>query len=280
MAIASAGAILAIMLLSILSPSEELSASLHISFIPEESLFRHFLTNIGTQLIEVAMAISPLFFMFLAYQLLWLQLPKRRTRKIWIGFVYVFVGLVFFLTGVNAGFMGIGSVIGYTIGENGSYRQLYLIGLALGMVSILAEPAVSVLTSQIEQVTSGAIKRVSVIITLCIGVGLAIFLSAVRLVVPWLELWHILLPGYLIAIGLSYIVPKIFVGMAFDAGGVASGPMTATFILAFIQGAAEAIPHANILTDGFGMIALVALMPILTLQLFGFIYYLKTREEV
>lgn len=114
---------------------------------------------------------------------------------------------------------------------------------------------------------------------LSLGVGLAVLLSVIRIMIPGLELWHYLLPGYIIAVGLMYIVPKMFIGMAFDAGGVASGPMTATFILAFVQGAAQSIEGADVIRDGFGMIAMVAMMPIITLQLLGLIFKLKSKRE-
>lgn len=275
-AIASTGAILAVMFLNLASPVDEISGSLSIQFLQDGSLVQLFTQELLTQVMEALIALLPIVLLFYCYQLFWLKLPKRRIRKISIGLIYVFLGLVLFLTGVNAGLMNVGSYIGYTLANQGAFVSLSIIGFFLGLVSILAEPAVSVLTHQIGQVTSGAIKPFSVLTTLSLGVGLAILLACFRLVFPSLELWHLLLPGYLFSLGLSYFVPKIFVGMAFDAGGVASGPMTATFILAFIQGAAEAVPHANILSDGFGMIALVALMPILTLLLFGLRYRIKT----
>jgi len=123
------------------------------------------------------------------------------------------------------------------------------------------------------------VKRGIVLGFLSIGVGLAVLLSVVRVLVPWLQLWHYLVTGYLIIIALSYKVPSLFVGIAFDAGGVASGPMTATFILAFIQGVAEITPHANVLLEGFGMIAMVAMMPIISLQLLGAIYQRNSVKE-
>jgi len=143
----------------------------------------------------------------------------------------------------------------------------------------LAEPAVYVLTHQIEDVTNGYVKRKAVLVALSLGVGLAILLSIVRILTPGLELWHYLVPGYAIALGLMFIVPKMFIGMAFDAGGVASGPMTATFILAFAQGAAQAIEGADVIRDGFGMIAMVALMPIITLQMLGFIFKIQSVRK-
>ena len=154
-----------------------------------------------------------------------------------------------------------------------------IVGFVLGVLVILAEPAVYVLTHQIEDVTTGYVKRGIVLGFLSIGVGLAVLLSVVRVLIPWLQLWHYLVPGYLIILALSYKVPKLFVGIAFDAGGVASGPMTATFILAFIQGVAEITPDANVLLEGFGMIAMVAMMPIISLQLLGAIYQRNSIKE-
>lgn len=275
-AIASTGAILSVMLLNVFSSVDEMTGSLSIEFLPEFSLGYLFLQEFLTQIREVILALSPIVLLFFIYQFFWLKLPKRRIRKISIGLVYVFLGLVLFLTGVNAGLMNIGSYIGYTLADQEAFISLSIIGFSLGIVSILAEPAVNVLTHQIGQVTSGAIKPFTVLATLSLGVGLAILFACFRLIFPALELWHMLLPGYMLSLGLSCFIPKMFVGIAFDAGGVASGPMTATFILAFIQGAAEAVPSANILSDGFGMIALVALMPIVTLQLFALRYRIKT----
>ncbi|MEG0444092.1 MAG: DUF1538 domain-containing protein, partial [Carnobacterium sp.] len=203
---------------------------------------------------------------------------KKRLNKVLKGVLYVFIGLVLFLVGVNAGFMEVGSVVGYTVASLDNNFYVLLVAFVLGLVTILAEPAVYVLTHQIENVTNGYVKRKVVLTALSIGVGLAVLLSMIRILVPGLLLWHMILPGYILAIGLMYVVPKMFVGMAFDAGGVASGPMTATFILAFVQGAAEAIEGADVLLDGFGMIAMVAMMPIITLQLLGLIFKLKSGK--
>jgi len=187
--------------------------------------------------------------------------------------------LVLFMVGVNGGFMNVGTIIGYSLASRDSYYFLILMGFILGVVTMLAEPAVYVLTHQVEDVTSGYVKRRAVLTALALGGGLAIGLSMIRIIVPGIQLWHYLIPGYALSIGLSYVVPKLFVGIAFDAGGVATGPMTATFILAFTQGAAEAIPWADVLLDGFGMIAMVALMPILTLQILGLFFSINSRKE-
>jgi len=280
-ALASTGAIIGVMIYNILLPTPPggFTGSLDIAIGTEGSFIQNYLSNLLAQIGEVAVTILPIIAMFFFYQRFIMKRTFSDYRRIWLGVVYVYIGLVLFLTGVNAGFMDIGSLIGYSIALEERYVILALVGVVLGIVTILAEPAVSVLTQQIEDVTSGAIKRAPVLIALCIGVGAAIGLSIIRIVVPGLALWHILLPGYIIALGLSYIVPKVFVGMAFDAGGVATGPLTATFILAFVQGAAEAVPYAEILLEGFGMIALVAMMPIVTIQLLGFVYQIQQKRE-
>ena len=135
------------------------------------------------------------------------------------------------------------------------------------------------MNEQIENVTSGHIKKKVILYTLSIGVAIAVSLSIIRILVPSIKLWHYLVPGYLLAIILSYFTPKLFVGIAFDSGGVASGPMTATFILAFAQGIAEAIEGADVLMDAFGIIAMVALTPLIAIQILGLIYERKTGEK-
>lgn len=274
-AIASVGAIIAVMIGNLINPTESLTGDLPIQLGFEQSMLREF-SSIGfVQLGEVLISILPIAIIFFIYQKFFLKLPKPRISRIMIGMVYVIVGLILFLTGVNFGFMTIGSIIGYELVQSERYIWFFILSFILGMVTILAEPAVNVLTTQIERVTAGAIKPVFVLTALSLGVGSATLLAAIRIVSTNLELWHIILPGYAIALILSYFVPPTIVTMAFDAGGVASGPMTGTFILAFIQGAAEGMPTASVLIDGFGMIALVALMPIVTIQLFGIVYAIQ-----
>lgn len=277
-AIASAGAIIAVMIMNFIEPAGDLTGSLDLQIASEINIVNQYLNVLLEQAVEVFFTLIPIVILFWVFQNYQLNLSKSQLSRIWKGCIYVYLGLVLFMTGVYAGFMDMGSIVGYTLGRDGMYLELSLIGLVLGVVTILAEPAVNVLTHQIESVTSGAIHRKPVLVSLCIGVGLAILLAILRMIIPGLELWHMLLPGYIVALGLQFIVPNVFVGMAFDAGGVATGPLTATFILAFVQGAAEAIPTASVLQEGFGMIALVALMPILTLQILGFIYQLKTKN--
>ena len=174
--------------------------------------------------------------------------------------------------------MEVGMVMGEGIARNYTWL-LPIIGFLLGLVVVLAEPAVHVLTEQVEDVTAGHIKRAFILTALSIGIAFAVCSSMLRIMIPGLKLWHFLLPGFALGIILSYKVPPIFVGIAFDSGGVASGPMTATFILAFAQGAAKAIPTANVLVDGFGVIAMVAMTPLVAIQTLGLIYKIKSKKK-
>lgn len=273
--ISSVGAILAVMATSILTGGAVLESSDSLgSHSTDPSMIARLLLISG----EVLMALLPILVVFLFVQKTSLKLSKKKVRSIIAGLLYTFIGLVVFLTGVNTGFMDVGRYVGYeAITRGGSYVVIG-IGFFLGLATILAEPAVYILTHQIEEVTAGFIKRKSVMVALSLGVGLAVGLSMARIVIDPLELWHVLLPGYIISIGLMFFVPELFIGIAFDSGGVASGPMTATFILAFAQGAASAAERANVLADGFGVIAMVAMTPIIALQILGYIFKVKSRK--
>ncbi|GAA0751813.1 DUF1538 domain-containing protein [Clostridium sartagoforme] len=277
-AIASTGAIISVMLMSILSKTDQVTGSLEGSEVISTSIILPFIEKIPVITFEILLALLPILIIFIIFQKVKFKLSKRLFRKVLFGMLFTFIGLVIFLVGVNAGFMDVGTVVGKSIAALDNKIYVIIVGFVLGFVTILAEPAVYVLTHQIEDVTSGYVKRKVVMFTLAIGVGFAVALSMVRILVPEVKLWHYLLPGYLVSIAMSYFVPKLFVGMAFDSGGVASGPMTATFILAFAQGVAEAIEGADVLIDGFGMIAMVAMTPIIALQILGFIFKIKSRK--
>lgn len=274
--IASTGAILAVMIMSVLKGTKEISGSLDNSLSASTAVILPFINKLPTILYEVVLALLPIVTIFIVFQVISFKLKKKPLKRIIKGLVYTLIGLVLFLTGVNAGFMDVGTLVGYNIASIDNKAVLIAIGALLGLVVILAEPAVYVLTKQIEDVTSGYLKRKVVLVALSLGVSLAVGLSMLRIIVPEIKLWHYLLPGYILAVVLSYLVPKLFVGMSFDSGGVSSGPMTATFILAFAQGAAESIEGANVLVDGFGLIAMVALMPIIALEILGLIFKIKT----
>ena len=174
--------------------------------------------------------------------------------------------------------MEVGYYVGYNLALLDSKAFVLIVAFILGLVTILAEPAVHVLTHQIEDVTNGYVNRKMVGVALCIGVASAVALSILRILVPEIRLWHYLLPGYIISVALSYYVPNLYVGIAFDSGGVASGPMTATFILSYAQGVATATPWADVLLDGFGVIAAVAMTPIIALQVLGLVYKMKSKK--
>jgi hypothetical protein len=180
--------------------------------------------------------------------------------------------------GINGGFMAVGTQIGIQLASMNSPVPVLIVALLLGLTTVLAEPAVIVLTHQVEDVTGGSVSRTLVLIFLSTAVGMSIFMSVLRILLPSLQLWMYLLPGFGIGVIFAYFVPELFVGMAFDAGGVASGPMTATFSLAFVQGVAAQVPSADLVTDGFGMIAIVAMMPIIAIELLGALYQIKIRK--
>lgn len=276
--IVSAGAIIAVLFMSTFVRKGELSGILEKSSYQTDSILAPFMNKLPVVALESAVALLPLLVIFIIFQKISFKLKKRHFVDVMKGFIYAFIGLTLFLTGVNAGFMDVGKLVGYKISAFGNAPLLIAIGFALGLVTILAEPAVHVLTHQIEDVTSGYVNRKLVMLALAIGVGAAVALSMLRIVVPGVKLWHYLLPGYVISIILSFYTPKLFVGIAFDSGGVASGPMTATFILAFAQGAADAVTGADVLVDGFGMIAMVAMTPLIALQTLGLIYKTRSRK--
>lgn len=277
-AISSTGAILGVMIMSILSKTDKITGSLENAGTVSSSVISPFIQKIPVVAGEIAVALAPILILFLVFQKISFKLSKTAVRKMLFGMLFTFIGLVFFLVGVNAGFMEVGSIVGYKLASMDNHAYVILVGFVLGMVTILAEPAVYVLTNQIEDVTSGYVKRKVVMVSLALGVALAVALSIIRILIPEIQLWHYLLPGYIISVAMSYFVPELFVGIAFDSGGVASGPMTATFILAFAQGVAESIEGANVLVDGFGIIAMVAMTPLIALQILGFIFKIKSKK--
>lgn len=190
--------------------------------------------------------------------------------------VYTYVGLVLFLTGVNVGFMPAGEYIGSTL-ASGSKWMLIPIGIVIGYFIVRAEPAVQVLTRQVEEVSNGSISQGSIQKSLSVGVAISVGIAMLRIVTGISILWF-LIPGYAISLVLTFFVPQIYTGIAFDSGGVASGPMTATFLLPLAMGACEAL-GGNILTDAFGIVAMVAMTPLLTIQVLGIIGKLSSRAE-
>lgn len=279
-AIASTGAIISVMITGIILKINHISGDITIGEkVVSNSILESFINSTPTILMEVIIALSPILIIFLIFQKTTFKISKHALIRILFGILFTLIGLVLFLVGVNSGFMEVGSIVGYKLTLLNNKFYPILIGFILGMVTILAEPAVHVLTHQIEEVTSGYVDKKLVLLTLAIGVAVAVALSIVRILVPGIRLWHYLLPGYLIAIVLTYIAPKLFVGIAFDSGGVASGPMAATFILSFAQGVAEGTASANVVIDGFGIIAMIAMTPLIALQILGLIFKIKSSKE-
>ena len=219
---------------------------------------------------NVAIALGLVVAFFFILQFTVLKLPKNNLIQIGIGIAYTFAGLIIFLVAVEVGFMPVGFKLGKKIAE---FNQgvLVVFGLVLGMVTVLAEPAVHVLNKQVEDITDGGVKKLEMLIALSIAVGISIGLSMIRMIFKFSILYY-LIPGYLISLGLSFFVPKIYTAIAFDSGGVASGPLTSSFILPLVIGACVALggDTTTILTDAFGVVAMVAMTPLIMIQILGF----------
>lgn len=228
-------------------------------------------------LTEVLIALAPIAVAFYIFNIFSFKLPKMEITRISVGFFYTYIGLTLFLTGVNAAYMNTGYFIGHSLGALDNKTWLIVVASAVGLLIILAEPAVNVLVKQVEEISSGTIKKKTLKFSLAISMAFALALSMFRIIYSF-SIWYILGIGYIIALGLSFFVPKIYTTIAFDAGGVASGPMTATFLLPLAIGAAESIASASvILTNAYGLVATVALMPLITIQILGFTGKLKTK---
>jgi len=225
-------------------------------------------------LLEVGITILPIAAFFLVFNFLFIKLPKRQIARIGIGLAYTYVGLVIFMMAVNVGFMPIGIETGVAIGSLGSLSWILIpIGVVIGLVLVIAEPAVQVLGKQVEEVSGGTIKSRTILIALAVGNGISVGLAMVR-IVTGIPIWYILVPFYVIALALMFVVPKVYTAIAFDSGGVVSGPMTTTFLLPLALGACMAM-GGNVLTDAFGVVAFVAMTPLVAIQIVGLIVKIK-----
>ncbi len=263
----SVGPIMAVLLLGIFS-SGDMQYQVP-DYTVSNDILGTYITSLGHSVLEVGKALGLIVVFFLACQVAFLKLPRRRLKRIAIGVAFTYVGLVIFLTGINVGFMPIGYKMGVAI-ANWNKWVLIGIGLVTGVLVVLAEPAIHVLNQQVEEVTGGYVTKRSMIIGLCIGVGASIALSIVRIIFDFSLVYYIV-PGYFISLALSLFVPPVYTAIAFDSGGVASGPMTSGFILPFATGVCVALQgEAAVLRDAFGVVALVAMTPLITIQLLGF----------
>ena len=278
-ALCSIGPVMAVMLLGAIYPTDtQADVNMVIGgFETTVELGGAYLRSLPTYMLEVAMALLPIFVFFLLFQVFSLRLRRLPLTKIVMGVGYTFLGLVLFLTGVNVGFSPLGYVLGKELVTSGLSALLIPLAMLMGWFIIDAEPAVHILNKQVEELTSGAISAKAMGLSLSVAVALANGLAMVR-VLTGLPILYFLLPGYAVALGLSFFVPRTFTAIAFDSGGVASGPLTATFMLPLAMGACTAL-GGNVMTDAFGLVALVAMMPLITVQVMGGIYVLKSRAK-
>lgn len=275
-ALCSIGPILAVLVLGIFARND-LSYAVP-DYTVSTDIVGSFLHTAAHTAKEVAVALGLIVAFFIICQIAFLRLPKRRLLKIALGVVFTYIGLVLFLTGVNVGFMPIGYKLGFQIAQ-ASKGFLVLLGLIMGVLVVLAEPAIHVLNQQVEEVTSGYITKRSMILGLCIGVGASIALSVIRIIYDFSIVYYII-PGYFLSLALSLFVPPMYTAVAFDSGGVASGPMTSGFILPFAIGVCVSIQgEAAVLRDAFGVVALVAMTPLITIQLLGFRAIISNRVK-
>lgn len=235
--------------------------------------FVHMLPDYGR---EVISSILPVLIVFLLFQLISRRYHKNQMIKMLMGFLYTIIGLILFLTGVNVGFAPVGSLLGSNLAAQTWRFVLIPIGALIGYYIVKAEPAVQVLNKQVEDVTNGSISRNAMNLCLSIGVSASVALALLR-VLTGLNIYWLLIPGYIIALVLTRFVPKVFVGIAFDSGGVASGPMTSTFLLPLAMGACTAV-GGNVVTDAFGVVAMVAMAPLIAIQIMGVLYQLKLKR--
>ena len=274
----SIGPILAVLILGmIFHPEQADQVSESLPIIDDTiTLWKLFAVEFPTYMMEIALSLLPIVFFFGIFQLISRDINKRTLIKVGIGLLYTYIGLVLFLTGVNVGFMPAGNYLGQTIAGLPYAWIIIPIGMIIGYFIVLAEPAVFVLTKQVEEITSGAISSKAMRTSLSIGVAASVGLAMIRVLTGISILW-LLIPGYAIALILTFFVPKIFTAIAFDSGGVASGPMTATFLLPFAMGACEAL-GGNIITDAFGIVSMVAMTPLITIQIMGMIFKIKENK--
>ena len=274
----SVGPILAVLILGMIyHPDQTEYVSESIPVIDNTvDLWQLFAVEFPTYIKEMALSLLPIIVFFGFFQLISKDINKKALIKIGVGLVYTYIGLVLFLTGVNVGFMPAGNYLGQTIAALPYAWIIVPIGMIIGYFIVQAEPAVFTLTRQVEEMTSGAISAKAMGLSLSIGVAVSVGLAMIRVLTGISIMWF-LIPGYAIALILTFFVSKIFTAIAFDSGGVASGPMTATFLLPFAMGACEAV-GGNIITDAFGVVAMVAMTPLITIQVMGLVFRIKENS--
>jgi hypothetical protein len=279
-ALCSVGPILAVMIFGLINPDLKIDASageiLVNSNMDSREVVVVFLKQIPHYMKEMAIALGPIVLFFFLFRLLF-RGGANNVGKILVGVIYTYAGLVLFLTGVNVGFMPVGQILGSAIASSAAKWIIIPLGMLIGYFIVSAEPAVHVLTKQVEEVTSGAIPRRMLSLTLSVGVAISVGIAMLR-ALTGIPILAVLIPGYLIALVLTFIVPDNFTAIAFDSGGVASGPMTATFLLPFAIGACNTSGN-NPVTDAFGVVAMVAMTPLIAIQILGLVYKIRLKKS-
>ena len=278
-ALCSVGPILAVLILSMIFRADGADYTpIAISNVQDSMELRTlFGGGLPEYLKDMLISILPIAVFFYVFNFIMLKLNRHMLSRIGLGILYTYIGLTLFMTGANLGFMPAGAYLGQMLGDL-PYRWIIIpVGMLIGYLVVKAEPAVYVLMRQVEDLTDGAITGRSLQLSMCVGVGLSVGLSMLRVMVGLNVLW-IIVPGYVLALGMSFVCPKLFTAIAFDSGGVASGPMTAAFLLPMTMGFCTAL-GANLATDAFGVVALVAMTPLITIQALGILYRIKTRHR-
>ncbi len=277
-ALCSIGPILAVLVLGmVFTPGSTEAVSEAIPIIDNTvDIGKLFLHELPHYIKEMASSIFPIVFFFGIFELFARDINRHTVIKIVVGLVETYIGLVLFLTGVNVGFMPAGNYLGHTIAKLPYAWIIVPLGMLIGYFIVKAEPAVYVLTKQVEEITSGAISAKAMGMALSLGVAASVGLAMIR-VLTGISILYFIVPGYFIALILTFFVPKLFTAIAFDSGGVASGPMTATFLLPFAMGACESL-GGNIITDAFGIVSMVAMTPLITIQIMGLVFRIKESK--
>ena len=277
-ALCSIGPILTVLLLGLLYKPD--GSSYTPVTVPDAQdtveMFRSYTHALPEYFKEILLSLAPIAGFFLIFQLLTRRLNRRQITSMAVGFLYTYLGLVLFLTGVNVGFMAVGNFLGSSIASLDCNWVLIPIAMIIGYFIVAAEPAVHILNRQVEEITAGSIPASAMNLALSLGVAVSLGLAMIRVLTGISIMWF-LLPGYALSLALSFVVPKIFTSIAFDSGGVASGPMTATFLLPFAMGACDAV-GGNVVTDAFGVVAMVAMTPLVTIQLLGVSYKRRIKR--
>lgn len=278
-ALSSIGPVIAVLILGVIFKIENIDYVVEELTVVEstQGVLFAYLHGFGDYALEVVIAMSPIIVFFILFQLVTRAFHKRQLLKIIFGFLYTFVGLVLFLTGANVGFMPVGREIGRLLGSGAWQKWLLIpVGMIVGYFVVAAEPAVHVLNKQVERMSAGAISSSAMKKGLCVGVSAAIGLAMMRILTGINIMW-ILVPGYVIALALTFFTPPMFTGIAYDSGGVASGAMVSSFVLPMAIGACNEL-GGMVMTQAFGCVAFVALAPLISIQVLGILYKRKTGK--